>query len=147
LDVRQLVRLLRRSTHGERDGWHVVHVPSVAAEDQRHRHRDLATRKQERARTTTRSKGLLRSQGGRLTSLSQLPAPLEAWWLWEGSPLPRGLRRRVRRVYAPPQFLSHQSVEWEAECRARLPTSQEAPSEKVRPLRPLRGLGINGAWL
>jgi transposase len=40
LDVRKLVRMLMRYAHGERDGWRVVHVPSVDAEDQRHLPRD-----------------------------------------------------------------------------------------------------------
>ena len=78
LDVRKLVSMLRRSAHGARHVWRVVHVPSVDAEDQRHLHRDLETLKQARASTTTRIKGLLRSQGVRLTSLSKLPEPLEA---------------------------------------------------------------------
>jgi transposase len=126
--------------------WRVVHVPSVDAEEQRHRHRDLETLKQERARTTTRIKGWLRSQGVRLRSLSKWPAHLEAWRLWESSPLPSGRRRRVRRVYAQPQFLSQQMAELEAERRALLHTSQAAALEKVRQVRPLRGMGIKGAW-
>jgi transposase len=98
LDVRQLLPMLMRSPHGERDVWRVVHVPSIEAEDQRPLHRDLATLKHERASTTTRIKGLLRSQGIRLTSLSQFPEQLEALRRWDGSPMPRGLRRRVLRV-------------------------------------------------
>jgi transposase len=147
LDVRKLVSMLIRYAHGERAVWRVVHVPSVAAEDQRHLHRDLETLKQERASTTTRIKGLLSSQGVRLTSLSKLPAQLEALRLWDGSPLPSGLCRRVLRVYAHHQFLSQQIAELEAERRALLQTSQEAALEKVRQLMHLRGIGINGAWL
>jgi transposase len=98
LDVRQLLPMLRRSPHGERDVWRVVHGPSIEAEDQRPLHRDLATLKHERASTTTRIKGLLRSQGIRLTSLSQFPEQLEALRRWDGSPMPRGLRRRLLRV-------------------------------------------------
>jgi len=64
-----LLSMLMRYHHGERQVWRVVHVPSVAAEEQRHLHRDLATLKRERASTTTRIKGVLRSQGVRLTSL------------------------------------------------------------------------------
>jgi hypothetical protein len=52
----------------------------------------LETLKQERASTTTRIKGLLRSQGVRLKSLSKLPEQLEALRLWDGSPMPTGLR-------------------------------------------------------
>jgi transposase len=97
LDVRKLLSMLRRYAHGERDMWRVVRVPSVEAEDQRHLHRDLETLKQERASTTTRIKGLLRSQGVRLTHGHKLPEQLEALRLWNGSPLPSGLRCRLLR--------------------------------------------------
>ena len=110
--------------------WQVVKVPSVEAEDQRHLHRDLETLKQERASTTTRIQGFLSSQGLRLTSLSKLPEQLEALRLWDGSPMPPGLRRRVLRVYAHHTFLSEQIAEVEAERRAQLQTSPEASIDK-----------------
>src|SRR3989442_15666025 len=72
LDVRKLLTMLMRFHHGERDVWRVVHVPTVEAEDQRHLHRDLETLKQERASTTTRIKGLLSTQGLRLTHLRKV---------------------------------------------------------------------------
>jgi transposase len=125
----------------------VVHVPSVEAEDQRHRHRDLETLKQERASTTTRIKGLRSSQGVKLTSLTQLPEQLDALRLWDGAPIPSELRRRVLRVYAHHQFLSEQIAALEAERRAVLHSSQDARIEKVCQLMPLRGIGINGAWV
>jgi hypothetical protein len=74
LDVRKLLSMLMRSHHGVRQVWRVGKVPSVAAEDQPHRHQDLETLGQERARATNRIKGLLRSQGVQLTSVTQLPA-------------------------------------------------------------------------
>jgi transposase len=89
--------MLMRYHHGECQVWRVVNVPSVEAEAQRHLYRDVETLKQERASTTTRIKGLLSNQGGRLTNLSKLPEQLDALRLWDGSPLPRGLRRRVLR--------------------------------------------------
>ena len=147
LDVRKLLSMLMRFHHGERQVWRVVHVPSVEAEDQRHLHRDLETLKQERASTTTRIKGLLSSQGVRLTTVSQLPEQLDALRLWDGSEIPSGLRRRLLRVYAHYEFLSEQISALEAERHALLQTSQEASIEKVRQLMPLRGIGINGAWL
>jgi transposase len=139
--------MLIRYESGEREGWRVVHVPAVEAEDQRHLHRDLETLKQERASTTTRLQGLLSSQGIRLTSLSKLPEQLEALRLWDGSPLPSGLRRRVLRVWAHHEFLSQQIAEVEAERRALLDSAQEASIEKVRQLMHLKGIGINGAWV
>ena len=147
LDVRKLLSMLMRYAHGEREVWRVVHVPSVDAEDQRHLHRDLETLKQERASTTTRIKGLLSSQGIRLTSLSKFPEQLDALRLWDGSPIPPGLRRRVLRVYAHHQFLREQISAVEAERRALLRTSPEASTEKVRQLMQLKGIGINGSWL
>ena len=148
LDVRKLLSMLMRYAHGEREVWRVVHVPSVEAEDQRHLHRDLETLKQERASTTTRIKGLLSSQGIRLTSLSKLPEQLEALRLWDGSPIPSGLRRRLLRVYAHHEFLSQQIAELEAERRAVLQTSQEANIEKVRQLMQLKASGSmgHGCW-
>ena len=68
-----------------------------------------------------------------------------AWW--DGSEIPSGLRRRLLRVYAHHEFLSHQIAELEAERRAMLRTSQEASIDKVRQLMHLKGIGIKGAWL
>ena len=147
LDVRKLLSMLMRSHHGERHVWQVVKVPSVEAEDQRHLHRGLETLKQERASTMTRLKGLLSSQGIRLTSLTNLPDQLDALRLWDGSPIPLGLRRRLLRVYAQHTFLSQQIAEVEAERRTELQTSSEASIAKVRQLTQLKGIGINGAWL
>ena len=147
LDVRKLLSMLMRYAQGERQVWQVVKVPSVEAEDQRHLHRDLETLKQERASTATRIQGLLSSQGLRVTSLTKLPEQLDALRLWDGSPIPPGLRRRVLRVYAQYTFLSEQSAAVEAERRAQLQTSTDARIEKVHQLMQLKGIGINGAWL
>jgi transposase len=147
LDVRKLLSMLMRFHHGERDVWRVVHVPTVEAEDGRHLHRDLETLKQERASTTTRIKGLLSSQGIRLTSLSKFPEQLDALRLWDGSEIPSGLRRRLLRVWAHHQFLSEQIAALEAERRALLHSSEDASLEKVRQLMHLKGIGINGSWV
>src|SRR5919201_4187898 len=147
LDVRKLLSMLLRYSQGERQVWQVVKVPSVEAEDHRHLHRDLETLKQERASTTTRIQGLLSSQGLRVTSLSKLPEQLDTLRLWDGSPIPPGLRRRVLRVYAHYTFLSEQIAALEAERRALLHSSEDASLEKVRQLLHLKGIGINGAWL
>jgi transposase len=94
LDVRQLVRLRLRYEHGARHVGCGVTVPSGDAEEPRQRPRALEPLQQERARTTNRLTGVLRSQGGRRPSVPQRPAPLDALRLWAGAPVPRGLRRR-----------------------------------------------------
>ena len=147
LDVRKLLSMLMRYEQGERQVWQVVKVPSVEAEDQRHLHRDLETLKRERASTTTRIKGLLSTQGLQVTTLTKLPEQLEALRLWDGSPIPPGLRERILRVYAHHTFLSQQIAEIEAERRAQLQTSSDVSLDKIRQLMQLKGIGINGSWL
>jgi transposase len=97
VDVRKLLRRLIRDESGAREVGRVVPVPSGEAADQRPVPRDLETLTQERASTTPRIKGWRRSQGRRLTSLHKLPAQRDALRLWDGSPMPRGLRRRLLR--------------------------------------------------
>jgi transposase len=106
--------------------WQVGKGPSVEAEAHRYLHRALETLKQERASTMTRIQGWLSSQGLRVTSLPKVPAQLEALWLWDGSPLPPGLRRRLLRVYAQYTFLREQMAMVEAERRAELQASTDA---------------------
>jgi len=98
VDGRTWLSLLMRYAPGERQGWQVVTVPAVEAEAHRPRHRDWETLQQERARTTPRILGFLRSQGLRVTSLTKVPAHRETVRLGDGSPVPPGLRRRVLRV-------------------------------------------------
>src|SRR5215831_11767951 len=106
--------MLMRYHHCERHVWRVVNVPSVETEGQRHLHRALGTLKQERARTSNRIKGLVSSQGIRLASGHKLPEQLDTVRLWDGSPVPSGLRGRLLRVYAHYKFLSQQIAELEA---------------------------------
>jgi transposase len=76
-----------------------------------------------------------------------LPEQLDTLRLWDGSPIPSGLRRRLLRVYVHYTFLSEQIAELEAERRALLQSAQDANIEKVRQLMQLKGIGINGSWL
>ena len=70
LDVEKLLTMLVRYT-GVSRVWSVVHVPSLAAEDQRHLHRQLLALKAERTRYVNRIKGLLVGQGSN--------------WMWTAS--------------------------------------------------------------
>ena len=143
---RKLLRMLRRYPHGARNVWRGVHVPSVAAEDQRQLPRALETLQQERARTTTRLQGVLSRQGGRLTRRTTVPAPLDTLRRWEGAPLPSGRHRRVLRVDAPHQLLRAQMAAGDAERRALRHSAPAAHIEPVRQWMPLRGIGSTGAW-
>jgi hypothetical protein len=146
-DVRKLWSMLRRLPQGARAVWRVGHVPTVAAAAGRHRHRALDTLKPERASTTPRIQGWLRSQGRRLTSLSQWPEPLDALRLGEEAEMPRGRRRRWRRVGAHPQWRRAQRAALAADRRAVLHRSEDARRAPGRQRMPRQGMGRTGAWL
>jgi len=67
MDVGKLLGQLIRYRSGERKVWSVVRVPSPKDEDDRQLHRELSTLKKERTRGINRIKGLLASQGVRLS--------------------------------------------------------------------------------
>ena len=94
LDVGKLLTMLIRFDCGEKKVWSVVHVPTLEAEDQRHLHRQLATLKTDRTRHINRIKGLLVGQGVRIPVEADFLEGLQSVRLWDGSPLPVGLRSR-----------------------------------------------------
>jgi transposase len=147
LDVQKLLTMLIRSDNGEEKVWRVVHVPSVAAEDSRHLHRQLGTFKADRGRHSNRIKGLLVGQGVRLPVDSDFLERIEQAQLWDGGALPPGLQARLKREFTGYQFVTQQIQELEAERRQLLRPSTEPSVEQVRRLLQLRGLGENSAWL
>jgi hypothetical protein len=93
LDGEKLVRLLLRYWSGERDCWHVVHVPTPAVEDARHESRSLTTLQQERTRYRNRIHSLLAVHGvAKLRIDDQFAARLAAARDWAGDPLRPGCR-------------------------------------------------------
>lgn len=100
LDGEKLLRLLLRHWGGERDMWHVVHVPSREAEDARHASRGLTTLQAERTRYRNRIHSLLALHGvARLRLDERLPERLAAARDWAGAPLPPGVHARVLETW------------------------------------------------
>src|SRR5580704_6928241 len=96
LDAAKLVNLLLRYHGGEHKVWCVVRVPSVAAEDARQLHRELDELKEERTAHGNRIKGLLASHGLNTPDLDKgFAEALAQVRLWDGSPLPADLKRRL----------------------------------------------------
>src|SRR4030095_7500812 len=105
LDVEKLLTMLIRYAYGERKVWSVVHVPSVEDEDRRQLHRELKTLKEEKVRTMNRIKGLLANQGIRLKGeLDLSEGKLDGIRLWNGLPLPAGLKARLAREWVVVEF-------------------------------------------
>jgi transposase len=147
LDVEKLLSMLIRYAFGEEKVWSVVNVPSVEAEDRRHLHRQLGKFKADRTRHVNRIKGLLASQGVRLSVGAHFLERLEQVRLWDGAPLASGLRSRLEREYACLQFVNRQILELKRERGELIETSDDPSVMKVRHLQTLRGIGVESAWL
>ncbi|MGQ9854177.1 MAG: IS110 family transposase [Candidatus Oleimicrobiaceae bacterium] len=146
LDLGKLLGMLMRYDGGEQKVWSVVHVPSLEVEDKRHLHRELDALKADRTRHSNRIKGLLAGQGVRMALKADFPARLDEVRLWDGSPLPLGLRSRLEREYACWRFIGEQIRGLEAERWELIRTSADPSVEMVRRLLRLRGIGENSAW-
>lgn len=147
IDVGKLLNMLIRYHNGEEKVWSVVQVPSVEAEDRRHLHRQLATLKVDRTRHISRIKGLLASQGVSLPLRADFLDQLATVQLWDGRPLPPGLRARVVREHASWRYVQQQIKELEEARQELIMTSDEPSVAQVRQLLQLRGIGFNSAWL
>jgi len=147
LDVKKLLTMLVRYDSGEQKVWSVVHIPSIETEDSRHLHRQLRTFKSDRTRHVNRIKGLLVGQGVRMPVKADFLERLERVRLWDGRPVPPGLRSRLEREYACYQYVAEQVQGLEAERRELIRTSGEPSVAQVRHLLQLRGIGENSAWL
>ncbi len=97
LDARKLLSMLYRYAMGERTVWHIVRVPTVAAEDARRRHRELDRLKKERTAHLSRLRSLLALHGvaygltpGQVMQAANLPGR-------DGAPLPPQLRAELAR--------------------------------------------------
>ena len=96
LDGEKLLRMLFRHWGGEKDLWHVVHVPTREAEDARHASRALTTLQGERTRYRNRIHGLLALHGVRRVRIdARFPDRLAVVTDWAGAPLPVGVQARL----------------------------------------------------
>jgi len=147
MDLGKLLSMLMRYDNGERKVWSVVRVPTVEQEDSRQLHRELSALRGERTRHINRIKGLLASYGVRMRVDRAFLDRLETKRLWDGRPVPLGLKRRLVREYERLEMVKRQIEQVEAERGDLVRTSGSPDVEKVRQLLDLRGIGINSAWL
>ncbi len=148
LDTVKLLKMLIRFCAGEPGVWSVVRVPSVEDEDARCLHRELRTLKKERARCSNRIKGLLFSQGVRIKHVGvDFLQRLKGARLWDGTPLPEGMRARVLREYKRMRLLHGQIGLLNRQRREAIRSGQGAALEKVRRMQQLRGIGDGSSWL
>ncbi len=147
LDAQKLLTMLHREALGEKDVWSVVHVPSVADEDARSLQREYRTLVKERSRSSNRIKGLLASLG---LVAPRIDGRFSEWLasarLWDGSPVPSGIRARIEREFARWRFTHDQVLALEKERRDRTKDETDRSLEKVRALYAIKGIGLGAAW-
>ena len=152
LDARKLASMLLRYAEGERSVWHVVHVPSSAAEDDRQLHRELKTAQRERLAAITRVESLLITQGValRLTgreSVGTVQTAVAQLRRWDATPLPPALAARLAREWGQVVALTTQLTALQRE-RTRLLKHGASPAlTQVRQLMQLNGVGVATAWI
>ena len=147
MDLGKLLGMLMRYDNGEQRVWSVLRVPKVEQEDSRQLHRDLEALRGERTRHINRIKGLLASYGVRMRVGGDFLVRLETRCLWDGRPLPLGLKKRLVREYERLEMVKGQIKQVEAERADLVKTSESPDVVMVRQLLCLRGIGIGSAWL
>jgi transposase len=145
LEVHKLLTMLLRHVAGEQRVWSLVRVPSVEEEDRRQQHRAFATANRERTRVINRINGLLASQGRVMPHSGDFRLQLEALRLWDGAPLPTGLRPRLGQEWEHVQVWAQRIGQLEADRRALMQTAADASMKQVRHLLTWKGIGTNSA--
>lgn len=147
LDLAGLLSLLARYVAGDQRVWRIVRVPSVAEEDARQLHRTWESVQQDRSRLLCRLQGLLVTHGVRVPIDATFLERVERARVWDGTPLPRGLKDRIGRVWAQLALLNEQLAALEAARRALVADPQTATGRYAEALPTLRGIGPIGAWV
>jgi transposase len=147
MDVEKLLRQLIGYRSGDKSVWSVVRVPSVEEEDRRQLHRELATLKKDRTRHINRIKGHLAGQGVRFVVKDDFVERLDRARKWDGTPVPPGLRARLKREYERLKLVNRQIKALEAQRVEAIRHSKDPSVEIVRQLLYLKGIGLNSAWL
>ena len=97
IDARRMVQSLVQFLEGNDEVWSVVRIPSVADEDARRRHRELAVLKGECTQHSNRIGSLLTLVGIRPVSMAKLPRVIETLRQHNGDPIPPHLREEIDR--------------------------------------------------
>ncbi|MBM3182370.1 MAG: IS110 family transposase [Chloroflexi bacterium] len=147
LDAESLVRLLKRYIHGDEDLFSVVRIPSPEQEDQMRLARELERLKKERSSHTNRIKSLLILHGLYINgSLSALRKQIDTLRLWNGEPLPEGLKHEIlRELDRYDQIVSHIHL-LEKRKSSELKHPHTNAQKQTRDLLHLRGVGEVSAW-
>jgi transposase len=142
LDAEALLKMLVRHVSGEPKVWQVVHVPTPEQEDARHLQREIRTLTKEQTRIVNRVRGLLASQGVAVKMGEKgLVGSLESLHIWDGSPLPPGLKLRVEQELSLYAVVHKQLLALEAERNRGIREGASLAAIMSRRLQELKAIG------
>jgi transposase len=148
LDGEKLLRMRLRYWGGEREVWHVVRVPTPAAEDARHASRSLTTLQGERTRYRNRIHSLLALHG---VAKRRLDERFAAWLTaardWAGEPLGEELRARLLETWRLLQAVETERRARRRAERARVTAGSTAAAATAHRLAQLRGVAARAATI
>lgn len=147
IDVKDLLANLVRHARGEKDVWRVVRVPTQEQEDQRQLHRELERLKKERTQHRARIQSLLATQGVRPPKLKPFLTALDAAKLWNGEPLPPGLKAQIEREHTRLRLVEEQMLAIRKEQRDQLKRASSPELQMIKMLTRLRAIGVDSAWI
>ena len=144
LDVIKLVTSLRAWLRGERDRMHVIRVPEVAAEAQRHLVRDRGELQKEVQQHRDRMRKLLRTVGCWVAVERDFAERLAQGEVrcYDGAALPPEMHQRLAREGQRLALVQQQLAELEAALVGQLP---QPVRERITQLTRLKGVGQVGA--
>ncbi|HLG59326.1 MAG TPA: transposase [Vicinamibacterales bacterium] len=146
LDGEKLLRMLLRYWGGERELWHVVHVPSADAEDARQASRGLTTLAAERTRYRNRIHSLLATHGVRRLRIDgRLAERLAAATDWAGVPMPPGVQARILATWRVLQAI--ETERQQARRLERQAVRAVRPTTCAQRLAQLRGVAARSATI
>lgn len=146
LDGNSLLRMLLRYWGGERDLWHVVHVPTREAEDVRHASRGLTTLGAERTRYRNRIQSLLALHGVAKQRIDgRFPERLADLRDWAGAVLPAGVQARVLETWRVLQVIEAERHRARRHERQQARATAAATRSQVHRLVQLRGVAARSA--
>lgn len=142
LDAEDLLKMLVRHVSGEPKVWHVVHVPTPEEEDARHLQREIRTLTKEQTRIVNRVRGLLASQGVAVKMGRRgLVGPVESLRIWDGSPLPPGIKLRVEQELSRHTVVHDQLLALEAQRNRGIREGASSTAVISRRLMELKAIG------
>ena len=142
LDAIKLVMCLLGWLRGERDRMHVIQVPTLEAEMQRHLVRDRGQLQKEVQQHRDRIRKLLRTVGCWDDVDGDFSKRLKVVRCYDGSPLPALLSERLERECKRQALVEKQLARLEVGLLGALP---EPVRERVVQLRRLKGVGSVGS--